>query len=286
MSIAAITSTLAAIFLYLYICKIQNHKVLRKGNHQNQNDTAGRDDRAAQNNEPMTIGSPMKNEPIKDESSMSKEDLLQEAAETRDVYEIDYKNNREECRRFHISHVEKREPHCIKAYCHETSNELVFNISQIETIRRYWIDILDENELVQEDGLYLFFCRGDNHFLWELHYLRTGERFYKYFEGDYIHYHGWFHVIPLSYLKIPFYNPDNPGNWIPTTEIELNKVHKAIVAFQGEQIKTLAEIFETSGRSVTVPDHAYKYNTYILSLDLDPFTLPDPSSIRAVFPVV
>lgn len=69
-----------------------------------------------------------------------------------------------------------------------------------------WKDILDKNDIVPKDGIYIIACRGDMHLIFEIYDLKKGDRFCNLYEGDNIHYNGWVVVDCLAYHYIPEYN--------------------------------------------------------------------------------
>lgn len=124
-----------------------------------------------------------------------------EIIERQGVYEIVYRKDDEE-RVWYISNIDLHKDYdgkVVTAFCHELEKDLNYSISKIVSARRYWIDIIEEDDVAPQSGIYLFTCRGDNHLITELYHLDQGERFYKYFEGEYGHMNGWFEVIPLAY---------------------------------------------------------------------------------------
>ena len=144
-----------------------------------------------------------------------KKEEINEILEYQGVYEIVYRKDDDE-RIWHISNIEVHkdyEGNVITAYCHELERDINFSISKIVSAKRYWIDILDDNDVAPQSGIYLFVCRGDNHLITELYRLDKGERLYKYFEGEYDHSDGWFEVIPLAYHFVCGYKPESftPG---------------------------------------------------------------------------
>ena len=146
-----------------------------------------------------------------------KKEEINEILEYQGVYEIVYRKDDDE-RIWHISNIEVHkdyEGNVITAYCHELERDINFSISKIVSAKRYWIDILDDNDVAPQSGIYLFVCRGDNHLITELYRLDQGERLYKYFEGEYDHSDGWFEVIPLAYHFVCDYKPESftPG-WL------------------------------------------------------------------------
>ncbi len=133
---------------------------------------------------------------------MTREEI-NEMIERQGVYEIVYRDELGE-RVYHISDIKARyDNNSITAYCHETDYEIdherFFSIEEILSAKRYWIDILEEDEVAPKSGVYLFACRGDNHLIAELFRLEQGDKLYKYFEEDYYHSNGHVRVIPLAY---------------------------------------------------------------------------------------
>ncbi|MBO6033514.1 MAG: hypothetical protein J6Q22_19035 [Prevotella sp.] len=150
---------------------------------------------------------------------------INEMIEYQGVYEIVYKKMEEE-RTWHISNIELSKEHgdnCISAFCHEVDKDLLFSIKKILSAKRYWIDILDEEEQAPQSGVYLFICRGDNHLITELYRLEQGDKLYKFFEGEYHHMNGWFNVMPLAYHFVDGYNPDRSNSkWAEMTNEHKN----------------------------------------------------------------
>lgn len=143
------------------------------------------------------------------------------------VYEIDYQKDNI-VRTWHISDMELIKGYggkVIAAFCHESGRKLNFKISKIVSAKRYWIDIFEEEETAPQSGLYLFTCSGDNHLITELYHLNQGERFYKYFEGEYSHMNGWFEVIPLAYHCVSDYEADTLNSGGPAMSEELKYPH-------------------------------------------------------------
>lgn len=106
-----------------------------------------------------------------------------EIIERQGVYEIVYRKDDEE-RVWHISNIELHKDYdgkVVTAFCQELEKDLNYSISKIVSARRYWIDIIEEDEVAPQSGIYLFTCRGDNHLITELYHLDQGERFYKFF---------------------------------------------------------------------------------------------------------
>lgn len=53
------------------------------------------------------------------------------------------------------------------------------------------------------NGVYVFWCRGDNHMILEVYPLLEGERLWDYFEGENEHLNGWHIVKPEMYYFVP-----------------------------------------------------------------------------------
>ena len=119
------------------------------------------------------------------------------------IYEIDYKKEDEE-RIWHISNIEISKTcgsRCFTAFCHEIEKDLTFSWSKISSAKRYWIDILDEdNAQAESDGLFVLACMEDNHIGRRLAYIKKGKRFSQF---------GW----ALAYHLVPNICFDNKSGW-------------------------------------------------------------------------
>ena len=90
-----------------------------------------------------------------------------EIIERQGVYEIVYRKDDEE-RVWHISNIELHKDYdgkVVTAFCHELEKDLNYSISKIVSARRYWIDIIEEDDVAPQSGIYLFTFRGDNHLI-------------------------------------------------------------------------------------------------------------------------
>ena len=76
-----------------------------------------------------------------------------------------------------------------------------------------WCEILSDTAVAPYDGLYVFACRGDMHLVFEMYMLHEGERLWKYFENEHIHYDGWVDVDPLAFHCIPIFSEENTKFW-------------------------------------------------------------------------
>lgn len=145
-----------------------------------------------------------------------REDIESAIAEKCHVYEIEYLNSSGINRCWHICDIQYSEEfgdsHII-AYVNELHKDLTFSIERILRFEKYWVDIIDENDTVPADGLYVFACRGDNHIYVEMYMMKQGELLYKYFNDEYAHSNGWFHVIPLAYHIVDIYQIEENKRW-------------------------------------------------------------------------
>lgn len=73
----------------------------------------------------------------------------------------------------------------------KNSTSVVNNDIENKTIRHghgygmnKWMDILSEDAVAPETGLYAFACRGDNYVLHKFYFMQKRERLFKYFEGQ------------------------------------------------------------------------------------------------------
>ena len=92
---------------------------------------------------------------------MRKEEI-NEILEWQGVYEIVYRKDDDE-RIWHISNIELHkdyEGNVITAYCHELEKDINYSIFKIVSAKRYWIDILEENDVAPQSGIYLFIDAG------------------------------------------------------------------------------------------------------------------------------
>lgn len=151
---------------------------------------------------------------------MTKEDIDKIIGKN-DIYAIEYTNLSWNTNIRHIDQVSylPKNKSCIRAYCFESNSFLIFSISRINNIQTIWTYITNENETVPQDGLYIFACRDDNHMSYEPAHMKQGERFMKYFEGEYKHgnicftiYPQYYHYIPYSITAYKKYHPDNPAS--------------------------------------------------------------------------
>lgn len=76
-----------------------------------------------------------------------------------------------------------------------------------------WKEILDVNDIVPEDGIYVIACRGDMHLIFEIYNLKKGDRFWDLYEGENSHCNGWAIVDCLAYHYIPEYSINN-SYWV------------------------------------------------------------------------
>lgn len=150
-----------------------------------------------------------------------REDIERAIADKCHVYEIDYLNRSEIVRCWHICNIQYSEEfgdsHII-AHVNELHKDLTFRIDRILRFDKYWVDILDENDTASTEGLYVFACRGDNHIYIEMYMMKQGELLYKYFNDEYSHCDGWFHVIPLAYHFVDINAIEENNIWDRTIE--------------------------------------------------------------------
>lgn len=132
------------------------------------------------------------------------------------VYEIEYLNSNKVVRCWHICYIQYSKEYGdshIVAYVNELQKELTFRIDRILKFEKYWVEILNDKDTVLSDGLYVFACRGDNHIYIEMYVMKQGELLYKYFNDEYSHSNGWFHVIPLAYHIVDTYAIEQNKMW-------------------------------------------------------------------------
>lgn len=101
----------------------------------------------------------------------------------------------------------------IKAYSCKSGKHLTFKIERIQTIQESWTP-LSKGDIAPESGLYVFVYEGDNHLDFEAFELLKGERFLKYFIGEYSH-GGFMDRLPFAYHYTEVYNPQiKQDEWI------------------------------------------------------------------------
>ena len=139
--------------------------------------------------------------------------IIEEAVSTKDVYEIVYTNKSMTTRIYHIydaSYSQEFGRSCIYAKCIEIEDEkrLNFACSRIQSIIKYWTNIINKDSIATVDGIYVFATLNDNHLAYELHRLNKDERIFKYFEGEHEHADS----IPIAFHHI---NPFDPNSLSP-----------------------------------------------------------------------
>lgn len=142
-------------------------------------------------------------------------------AEKCHVYEIEYLNSSKIDRCWHICDIQYSEEFGdshIVAYVNELQKCLTFRIDRILKCDKYWVDILNDNDIAPADGLYVFACRGDNHIYTEIFMMKQGERLCKYFSNEYAHCNGWLEVIPLAYHIVDTCEIEHNQKWDRSTE--------------------------------------------------------------------
>ena len=94
--------------------------------------------------------------------------------------------------------------------------------------KRQWFKF-EDNGIALKSGIYVFACTGDNHILFEIHRLEEGERFWKYFEGNFEHYNGWAVVLPKAYYYLTEYEPMST-KWTACDDFYFNNGHTKVIA--------------------------------------------------------
>ena len=139
--------------------------------------------------------------------------IIEEAVSTKDVYEIVYTNKSMTTSIYHIydtSYSQEFGRSCIYARCIELEDEkrLNFACARIQSINKYWTNIINKDSIATEDGIYVFATLNDNQLIHELHRLNKDERICKYFEGEHEHADS----IPVAFHRI---NPFDPKSISP-----------------------------------------------------------------------
>lgn len=114
--------------------------------------------------------------------------IIEEAVSTKDVYEIVYTNKSMTTGIYHIydaSYSQEFGRSCIYSKCIEIEAEkrLNFACSRIQSIIKYWTNIINKDSIATVDGIYVFATLDDNHLEYELLRLNKDERIFKYFCG-------------------------------------------------------------------------------------------------------
>ena len=65
-----------------------------------------------------------------------------------------------------------------------------------------WKEV-DTDTVAPCDGIYVFYCKGDNHMMLEVYSMFEGQRLWEFFEGEYEHVDGWCVVKPEMYYFVP-----------------------------------------------------------------------------------
>lgn len=142
--------------------------------------------------------------------------------ESQGVYEILYQKDSTE-HLWHISNIEISKEYqgkCILAFCHEVEKDLTFSISRIISAKRYWIEILNEDLIADNDGLYVMACMEDNYVGRRVAYIRKGVRFYDF---------GW----ALAYHKVPAFSPALSERWL-SIEKDAPRNSLSLFAYKGD----------------------------------------------------
>lgn len=86
------------------------------------------------------------------------------------------------------------------------------------------------DDIAPKNGLYVFACTGDNHILFKIYRLKTGERLWKHFEGEFEHCNGSAIVTPEAYHYLPEYEL-NCSEWVSYSLSEMDSAHLKVIAY-------------------------------------------------------
>jgi hypothetical protein len=142
--------------------------------------------------------------------------------ESQGVYEISYRKDDTE-HLWHISDIElsKEYPEkYILAYCHEVEKELTFSINKIAAAKKYWIELLDKDIVVDIEGLYVLACMEDNYVGRRVAYIKKGDPYRKY---------GW----ALAYHFVPPFSDSYTNGWIKNEREAPNNKTFLICIYRG-----------------------------------------------------
>lgn len=100
-----------------------------------------------------------------------------------------------------------------------------------------WTKICDSDMTVPKTGLYVFACRCDNHVALELYRLNEKEKLWKYFTEEFVHFDGYFRVIPFAYHYIDYYSDKSSSHWETPKNFVEEWEYSYIWAYLGNESK-------------------------------------------------
>ena len=197
---------------------------------------------------------------------------IETAYEQQGIIEIDYENLSGKRTKLHICDLEKQKNDDLLAFCIESQKDLTFNANRIHHMKWIWKYIFNQDDVAPQKGIYVFACRGDNHLVFEVYQLNKGDKFYKYFEGEFAHSDGWLGVDPLAFHYVYPYT-EKAIDWVPIDSMSIFK--DSLPSYDRDHLFRLFAIKTASGIVYAMRDYYSFFSNPTLNSDLIPYHSTD-----------